>query len=230
MQEETEICLGLVPLTETLNGQYIHPMADSLPSRPIPVNDGSTNSIPQQVPTPVLHGSRQNINRSQPNLSQSGFQQDYPPPYPGNMPYPTDNKLRNSTGEIGFRTPPRVSVADVPYPAPAEKNPPYPSANLMPGGVTPYPTGHAMPGGSPYPHPPINSSQGVSSYPHPPINSSQGVSPYPHPPGNSSQGVSPYPPGNSPRSASPPYPQANNGGLPTYAQAGFAPSAPPATE
>ncbi|CAB3244963.1 unnamed protein product [Arctia plantaginis] len=190
LQEESEICLGLVPLRETLISEYIHPMADSLPSGPIPVNDGSVNSIPPRVPTPVHHGSHHNINRSQPNLSQKDYQQD-PPPYPGgNLPYPTENKLRNSTGDIGFRTPQRLSISDVPYPAPAQSNSPYPSSNLMPGGVPPYPVGNVMPGGAPYPYPARNSSHDVSA----------------------------------------PYPQANNSGLPTYAQAGFAPSAPPATE
>lgn len=128
MQEETEICLGLVPLTETLNGQYIHPKADSLPSHPIPVNDESTNSIP----LPVFNGSRQNINQSQPNLSQSGYQQDSPPPYPGgNTSYPTDSKSRNSTENIGASTPPRVSITDLPFSILSDTNQLFTSVNKL---------------------------------------------------------------------------------------------------
>lgn len=36
LEDEAEICLGLVPLNETLNGVYVHPLSQSLPQGPIP--------------------------------------------------------------------------------------------------------------------------------------------------------------------------------------------------
>uniref|UniRef100_A0A2A4K6V2 Arrestin C-terminal-like domain-containing protein n=1 Tax=Heliothis virescens TaxID=7102 RepID=A0A2A4K6V2_HELVI len=222
LQDEAEICLGLVPLREFTQSEYVHPMADQLPIGPIP--DRGRHAL---APPPVasdFRGSNNSLQKVQYNPAESSYptnpqvhynpQNAYPnspPPYPG-VSYPTGNSFQAPVSiemkprpyqdyNIGFKAEGAPYPSSVPGGSPpsymsAVPQPPYPMANVMPGGHPPYPTGHVMPG-----------VHGAPSHP------------------------TPYPTGghSAPQSS---YPGAVPGGnsVPPYGQGGYTPSAPPPTD
>ncbi|XP_075979622.1 arrestin domain-containing protein 2-like [Anticarsia gemmatalis] len=128
LQDETEICLGLVPIQEQLDQEYHHPMADHLPQGPIPVNNGQGPTTIGLPPIALPYaGSNTSINvQNVPQSSQRPI--DAPPPYPGlsmplpgvNVVYPAANSNSKTTYEIGFKLPEGLgsnSNVNVPYPS-----------------------------------------------------------------------------------------------------------------
>ncbi|PZC77298.1 hypothetical protein B5X24_HaOG203532 [Helicoverpa armigera] len=222
LQDDAEICLGLVPIRESINGEYVHPMADQLPTGPIP--DRVRDSL---APPPVaagFRGSNTSLQRVQYNPAESSYptnpQAPYNPagnPYPNNPPpypsvvnnYPTEHSFQTPVSiemkpyqdlHIGFKSdgspyPGNVPGGNPPSYMSAVPQAPYPTGNVMPGGQPPYPTGNVVPG-----------VHGAPSQP-------------------------PYPTGGygAPQSS---YPGSAPGGntVTPYGQGGYTPSAPPPTD
>lgn len=139
LQDDTEICLGLVPINEMVQGTYRHPMAHCLPSAPIPE-------------PPTFNGSTTPINRSRQNIAQNS--QDYPPPYPvDNIPYRADNKVQYPTKPdraIGFVTE-ETDVNPPPYPGGTSSSgyPPYRNSGGINIPLNTYPQGGNTPSAPP---------------------------------------------------------------------------------
>lgn len=141
LEDESEICLGLIPLIGFTQDEYKHPMAHSLPDGPIP--------DPLQAPVGINSGVIEPSNSPYTTSQVSHVQSSYPTqnvPYPAhnvpylpqnvpyppqNMPYPSHPPDQASTGrapfcdyQIGFQGPQGTS-----HPAPYN----------MPQNYTPYP-------------------------------------------------------------------------------------------
>lgn len=57
LQDEAEICLGLIPLHETVQGTYVHPLADRLPAGPVPpLTPPAPGLLVSKDPTPMQTG------------------------------------------------------------------------------------------------------------------------------------------------------------------------------
>ncbi|KAJ8714743.1 hypothetical protein PYW07_002968 [Mythimna separata] len=131
LQDEAELCLGQVPVQVFTNGPYVHPMAHSLPTGPIP-NPENTTEFLIPPPTVSIRGSNTSLQRVQYNQAQAyqGNQGPYsnnPPPYP----YPSGNvsmemKARPLQGsDIGFKLPEVVPIGGPGYPT---SGPGYPTS------------------------------------------------------------------------------------------------------
>ncbi|XP_026741329.1 arrestin domain-containing protein 2-like [Trichoplusia ni] len=149
LDDEAEICLGLVPVSGFLEGEYTHPLANRLPKGPIPVA-AATELLPP--PAAVgLNGSTSSLQRLQYNAVTSAYPSN-PPPYPsGNVPYLSQDTFQSAESiemkpkpgsdyQIGFKAP-TVPVGNVPY-TPMFPNP-YASQTAVAGGPAPYPTNMA---------------------------------------------------------------------------------------
>ncbi|XP_047506203.1 arrestin domain-containing protein 1-like [Pieris napi] len=121
LEDECELCIGLIPLKETVEGTYIHPLSYLLP-KAAPPNINNISNIPIQL---------QNVNQTPyPQCGSSSkvqmpFTQGYKPQNVMNSPVPY---------EIGFKVP--DIVVEPPYPIndgnmPQANNFPKPSAPPM---------------------------------------------------------------------------------------------------
>ncbi|KAJ8718686.1 hypothetical protein PYW08_002923 [Mythimna loreyi] len=229
LQDEAELCLGQVPIQVFTDAPYVHPLAHSLPTGPIP-NPNNTTEFLIPPPAPGNRGSNTSLQRVQYNQSQAyqpqGPFSNNPPPYPypgGNGGYPTQNtpvsmemKARPLQGsDIGFKIPEVVPIGNTPYPT---GGPGYPTGG--PG----YPTsGPGYPTSGPgYPTSGPGYPTGGPGYP----TSGPG---YPTSgPGYPTSG--PGYPVNASRDDPPPYPANNAGsniGRPPRNSGEYAPTAPP---
>ncbi|KAI5643930.1 arrestin domain-containing protein 1-like [Phthorimaea operculella] len=220
LEDENEICLGLVPLS-TLVDNFEHPLKSDLPQAPIPDPNfifvppvqnmpyqGMQNSAAYNtaLPYPSSGGPLPNVTPYPPNgspyLSNETLHAPNAAPYPSNSspfpshatPYPPDqaNHPHPQPGipMASFRT------GNIGFVAPSTdhgKQPPHPGAN------PPYP------GANP-PYPGVNSHTQGTNPPYPTSDS-----PYSHPqPGANPAANPPYPGENPPYPvANPPYPGAN---------------------
>ncbi|XP_049871638.1 arrestin domain-containing protein 1-like isoform X2 [Pectinophora gossypiella] len=221
LEEEEEICLGLVPLSSLIGDEpYIHPMQSDLPRAPLP----SLGSIPVHTETVQ--------NMSYPPMESSTTAYPNSAPYPTSCPYSPNSQIQTgqSGGEqiplgtlrsnnIGFVIPPCAPNQpnyNSPYPGNISNNqvnPPYPGIVSNNQGNPPYPGNIGINQGNP-PYPGnIGTNQGNPPYPGN-IGSNQGNPPYPGNIGNN-QGNPPYPENIGNIQGNPPYP------------AYTAPSAPP---
>ncbi|CAK1542000.1 unnamed protein product [Leptosia nina] len=97
LQDESELCIGLVPLRETVNESYIHPLSYLLPqsSLPDPNNIADVPKFTMQNTHIPLASSTQSIDRNSQSY-QIGFNVpdiNIVPPYPvmaNTMPLPTN--------------------------------------------------------------------------------------------------------------------------------------------
>ncbi|XP_038222081.1 arrestin domain-containing protein 1-like [Zerene cesonia] len=110
VEDECELCIGLVPLRETVEGTYVHPMSFLLPQAPLPTTTQNIQTYPNNTcPLPVP-----NV----PNVtSLSNNAQAYPTNTP--CPIPTLNaaSLNNQPSYvIGFKVPGMPAANTSAYP------------------------------------------------------------------------------------------------------------------
>ncbi|CAH0687634.1 unnamed protein product [Spodoptera exigua] len=184
LQDEAEICLGLVPVRE-FTEEYVHPLAHNLPVGPIP---DASQAPPHLLLPPVtigFRGSNTSLNRVQVAPSQLSPYQNNPPPYPGlNNSYPGSR----STSPVSMEMKPKVEIG---FTVPAGANTGYPGAGSgYPG------SGSGYPGAGPgYPtNPPVGG--------YPPSYAASVQPPYPT--GNMPSSGPPYSQGGFAPSAPPP--------------------------
>ncbi|KAG6453950.1 hypothetical protein O3G_MSEX008424 [Manduca sexta] len=118
LQDESEICLGLVPLKSFTEGEYVHPMVHSLPKEPIP-NPQSEHVSPGFVePSNTPYSTKTQFDPFQ----NSPTPNKRPPGYVGSTEHISLNVA--PTHEIGFVVP--DGSGQQPYPNPVNPYPPYP--------------------------------------------------------------------------------------------------------
>ncbi|KAJ2949374.1 hypothetical protein O0L34_g15287 [Tuta absoluta] len=215
LEDENEICLGLVPLT-TLVDNYQHPMQSDLPQAPIP--DPNFILPPPLQNVPYQGEAMQNsaaYNTASSPYPSSGEPFPNVTPYPPNAsPYPS-NETSYAPNAAPYPSNPSIFPTHAsPYP-PANANHPHPQPGIPMssfrtgniGFVAP-PSGHGhnspYPGANP-PYPGANSQNQGANPPYPSSNSPYPGANPPYPGANP-----PYPGANPPYpGANPPYPGAN---------------------
>lgn len=95
MEDEAEFCLGLVPLHETVQDEYIHPYSENLPVGPIP-------------DIPAINQQEQNRQDANQHSAYPGQQSGYPGQFPNTGPPPG-----YPNGPAGYPTGPNSGY---PYP------------------------------------------------------------------------------------------------------------------
>lgn len=163
LQDEAEICLGLVPLRE-FTEEYVHPLADSLPTGPIP---DASQAPPHLLLPPVTNAVRAQSNSSLNRVQYAPPQQNpyqNPPPYPGlNSSYPGQRPVSSTSMEMK----PKLEIG---FNVPADVNTGYPGAgSSYPGAGSGYPgtrPGYPQPNPQGRGNPP--SYEASLQFPHPP--------------------------------------------------------------
>lgn len=144
LQDEGEICLGLVPLRE-FTEEYVHPLADSLPTGPIPdISQAPPHLLlPPVIITNAVRSSNASLNRVQYAPTQLNPYQN-PPPYPGlNSGYPGPRSASPAQMEMK----PKLEIG---FTIPADVNTGYPGAGSgYPRSGPAYPTNPPVRRGNP---------------------------------------------------------------------------------
>lgn len=120
LTDEAEICLGIIPLNESITSDYVNPLEDILPDGPVPDPNAPLEFAPrsqgyvQPAENPYLSEPGQNMSALNIEYSSSvlvsnvGYSQgNTNAPYPAQMySYPSNNSSRPSSGSYGFALPP----------------------------------------------------------------------------------------------------------------------------
>ncbi|CAH0588224.1 unnamed protein product [Chrysodeixis includens] len=150
LDDEAELCIGLIPVSGFLEGEYRHPLADKLPKGPVPAA-GATELLPPPAAAGI-NGSVTSLQHLQYTTAQTSAypNNSNPPPYPsGNVPYLSQDTFQSAESiemkpkpgsdyEIGFKAPTAPGLPYTPmFPCP------YPQQSFVAGGNAPYPTNMA---------------------------------------------------------------------------------------